>query len=772
MARPEAAAGSILQRVLNLAAERPDAIALRRWWVDAEPEPEAVSRAELVRLAATIARSIGAGGDGPIGLCFCGTTCGAVAALLAARMLDRMYLPLDASAQAPERMAQLCAAAGCVSLVCDDGCATLAATVSRSSGGVTVVNADRVDSCASDDAVESMVPRHAAGIARSALYLMYTSGSTGTPKGVAGTETGAVNRCDWQAATFPWQATDVALARTSLGFVDHVAEIFAPLIAGVPIVVQARAAGKSPWREPAVLLRTIRECGISRLVVVPSLLRELLRLGALRETAPSLQYLHCSGEPLQVALAERVLEAASDKLRLLNLYGSTECAADVTCQVLARGDSTREETSSSLVPVGFDLSGCRSLLLVETQDEGRWSETDEVGEVFVAGAHLADGYYRNPQATAEAFIFLRQVGERDWAIVPSTGGAGGERFFRTGDKGVWAAAGVAGSQRRALHLLGRDDQQIKIRGVRVNLVEVEAALRAIERIADAVVCHVAGSIVAMVIVVMEDDDTPSSSSAVYERASCERELMQECSARLLAAAVPTQIWTLSTDLPRLPNGKTDRRSAHSTLSSLCGPPLCAAARDEAQSTPEEALRLEGHLPCTMPSSNADRLQQWSGYIQALFAQQLGLQNDRQVTKDDNFFSCGGDSLKAVRMLSELSNEARRQGLWEDAAAPPLLAGFERDPTPHALAKLVLFSTAAATAAAATPEVEQLGIDIVPLVEADVNELASLVAREFCRREPMMASLELSRSQERTFEVSAQSNCTILSDPRFLKPHVP
>ena len=123
-------ASSILQRVLDLAADRPDAVALRLWLPEHEYDQQGldtVSRTELVQLAGSIAASInslGATEDGPIGLCFCGTTRGVVAAMLATRMLGRMYLPLDAGTSSSERITRLCTAANCICLICDGVSAT------------------------------------------------------------------------------------------------------------------------------------------------------------------------------------------------------------------------------------------------------------------------------------------------------------------------------------------------------------------------------------------------------------------------------------------------------------------------------------------------------------------------------------------------------------------------------------------------------------------------------------------------------------------------
>ncbi len=158
-------------------------------------------------------------------------------------------------------------------------------------------------------------------------YAIYTSGSTGRPKAVLGTIRGIVNRLHWMWETLPFRADEVCCQKTSINFVDHVAEIFLPLLKGIPLViVPDNIRGDIPR-----LMNLLSDKKITRIVVVPSLLKAMLdnepqQLTILRY----LKYVFCSGEALSLKLAEAFHQKLSSA-RLFNLYGSSEVAADVTC---------------------------------------------------------------------------------------------------------------------------------------------------------------------------------------------------------------------------------------------------------------------------------------------------------------------------------------------------------------------------------------------------------------------------------------------------------
>lgn len=297
--------------------------------------------------------------------------------------------------------------------------------------------------CIVDTVVEREGPAPAPVVTGDSLALaLYTSGSTGVPKAVLLDHGALMARLHALALALPYQPGDLACHRTPATFVDAYAEIFGPLLAGVPAVVLPHPLSI------ADLAGAIETAGVTRLLLVPSLLA--LLLDARPTLPPALRLVATSGEPLSDALAERFFAASS--ARLANIYGSTEVAGDATIAIVAPGEG---------VTIGRPLSG----IALRLADDG---------ELQISGAMLARGY-DCAELTAARFV-------RD----------GNTTWFRSGDRARRLADG-------RYVLVGRVDDQVKIHGVRVELGEVEAALLAQPgvRAACAAVCE--GRLVAGVV---------------------------------------------------------------------------------------------------------------------------------------------------------------------------------------------------------------------------------------------------------------------------------
>ena len=394
---------SLLDSFLRLTSQSPDADALILYDGEESSSISKLSRVELLALADSIIAAtegllspIGA----PVVLCFHATTAGSVAGMLASLYAEQPFLPIDAS-EPSTRWSWVLDNLSCMVILCNTESEKVARVLANDTERL-IINTDYLSLCNTERSIDELLkewttrplpndgkgPRitkyaiNASTTLRAAnkdcMYIMHTSGSTGTPKFVRCTGSGTLNRCDWAARLHPWaEGKDVCIAKTSLSFVDHIAEVFAPLRAGVALVVSAASkkerfggCGSSGtgavlnWRDTTQLVEACRRCRVTRMVVTPSLLRELLRLGAFegapeeqshnvaeKERGPQqtsggesqtfalgaapladLQFAHCSGEPLSWSLAEAVVEAARPGFKLLNLYGSTECAAtDVCC---------------------------------------------------------------------------------------------------------------------------------------------------------------------------------------------------------------------------------------------------------------------------------------------------------------------------------------------------------------------------------------------------------------------------------------------------------
>ncbi len=350
-----------------------------------------------------------------------------------------------------------------------------------------------------------------------AVYVIYTSGSTGTPKGVIGLHRGAVNRLNWMWRVYPFKAGEVCCQKTYLSFVDSVWEIFGPLLQGVPTVIVPDDAVK----DPHLLVESLAANHVSRIVLVPSLMRVLLdSFGDLQKRLPELRLWVTSGEEIPLELAKRFWEAMP-QARLINLYGSSEVSADVTCYEI--GDDPREQR----VPIGRPIDNTQVYLL------DAYLQPVPVGvhgELYVGGAGLARGYLNREDLTAERFIPspFRQ----------------GEVLFKTGDLGCYLADGN-------IEYLGRRDHQVKIRGFRIELGEIESRIKEAEAVDNCVV------------VLREDRPGDQRLTAYYVprdgQALSVFEARRHLQAKLPDYMVPQHFMQLES-IPLTPNGKVDRKA--------------------------------------------------------------------------------------------------------------------------------------------------------------------------------------------------------------------
>ena len=275
-------------------------------------------------------------------------------------------------------------------------------------------------------------------------YIIYTSGSSGQPKGVLGTHRAAINRFHWMWTTYPFEAGEVCCQKTALSFVDSVWEVFGPLLRGVRVIIIPDMAVKDPRH----LVHMLAIHGVTRIVLVPSLLRAMLETtNDLKAVLPRLKYCVSSGEALPLELALRFVKAMPH-CTLLNLYGSSEVAADATCYDMRNWNAG----SLTSIPIGRPIANTQIYLLDERM---RPVSIGSSGEIYVGGDGLARGYFNRPDLTAVRFV--------DNPFVP------GMKLYKTGDWGRYLRDGN-------IEYLGRQDQQVKIRGFRIELGEIETVL--------------------------------------------------------------------------------------------------------------------------------------------------------------------------------------------------------------------------------------------------------------------------------------------------------
>ncbi|HUB44654.1 MAG TPA: amino acid adenylation domain-containing protein, partial [Acetobacteraceae bacterium] len=350
----------------------------------------------------------------------------------------------------------------------------------------------------------------------SIAYLIYTSGSTGTPKGVAGLQRGAINRFAWMWRVLPFAPDELCCQKTSLNFLDSLWEIFGPLLQGVPILL----VPEETVRDVRRFIATLAQAGVTRLVLVPSLLRQMLETAPdLGMALPRLRIWVSSGEALPPALLER-FKAAAPAARLFNLYGSSEVTADATaCEASA--------APAGPAAIGRPLDNMRVYLL---DPELNPVPIGTLGELYVAGVGLARGYHGRPAATALAFL------------PEPFGPAAGGRMYRTGDLARFRPDGT-------IDYVGRRDGQLKIRGFRIEPSEVEAALRQLPAVRDAAVGVQAderGEPALTAFLVCRPDTTPTVG-----------ELRHDLARHLPDFMMPTRYMPIEA-LPLTPSGKIDR----------------------------------------------------------------------------------------------------------------------------------------------------------------------------------------------------------------------
>jgi amino acid adenylation domain-containing protein len=365
----------------------------------------------------------------------------------------------------------------------------------------------------------SEFPRIRSGAtSENAAYMIYTSGSTGAPKGVLGLHGGAINRFHWMWETYPFDAGEVCCQKTSLSFVDSIWEIFGPLLRGIPNVLIPEDVVKHPLR----LVQLLAENQVSRIVLVPSLLRILLdTYSDLGSRLPRLKYWVSSGETLPLELAQLFRERVPEGI-LLNLYGSSEVTADATWY------DTRTNQSPSNVPIGRPIANMRVYLLDSHREPVPVGVT---GEVYVGGRGLARGYFDRADLTAEKFILDPFRGD-------------GERLYKTGDLARYLPDGN-------IEFLGRRDHQVELRGFRIELGEIETALTQHPDVRETVV-------------LLREDTLGERRLVAYIVPRDEQSLTNPVLRRYLRTRLPEYMipsaFVRLHALPLMPNGKVDRKS--------------------------------------------------------------------------------------------------------------------------------------------------------------------------------------------------------------------
>jgi amino acid adenylation domain-containing protein/non-ribosomal peptide synthase protein (TIGR01720 family) len=548
----------------------PDHVAL-------EAGSERATYAEIEAAANRLAhrlRELGAGTESLVGICLA-RSFDSIVSILATLKAGAAYVPLDPS-YPTERLAWMLADSGARIVITDDvGAERLAPAIQR------VV---RLDEEAANLAALSGAPLGVAADPEQLAYVIYTSGSTGRPKGVMVSHRAIVNRLLWMQRALPLDERDAVLQKTPISFDPSIWEIFVPLASGARVVL----IDADGHRDAELLADTVARYGVTVLQLVPSFLRVFVEADGLARCR-GLRHLFCGGELLPLDLAEQVRTQIPAELH--NLYGPTEAAIDA-CHFLH--DGTHQLAG---VPIGRPIDNVRVYLLDERFEP---VPVGRPGEIHIGGRGLARGYYGRPDLSADRFV-----------PDPFSGSEPGGRLYRTGDLARYLSDGT-------LEFLGRRDHQVKIRGVRVELGEVEALLRAHPQVADAAV--------------VASESKPGDRRLVaYVVPARGRRLTAEDLFRHTRNSFPEPLqpaaFVLLDALPLTPTGKIDRRAL----------PASQGA----------AIRESVHVaPATPVERTLARI--WS---EVLEVPRIGIH--------DNFFELGGDSILSLQILSRAARAGIR-----------------------------------------------------------------------------------------------------------------
>ncbi|AUS81136.1 hypothetical protein C1701_25470 [Actinoalloteichus sp. AHMU CJ021] len=550
---------SLIDRIFAQALRTPDSVAV----TDSE---RSLSYAELTvrveQLAADL-RDRGVSSETRVGVCLTRSV-DLVVALLAVLRAGGAYVPLD-PAYPTDRITYVVADSGTRMVITEN------AVAGRIPPATDVVVLDdartSVALAARTGSVVADVPDG------SAAYVIYTSGSTGLPKGVVVDRAAMAGLVDWAATTFGTDGLGTVLGSTSANFDVSVFEIFAPLVVGgrVDIVRDLVAVTERPWSG-------------SLLSGVPSAMAGVVEAAGENLGADQVVL---AGEALPVSLLDRLGQVLPDAV-VANIYGPTEA----TVYALAWYSDGDTRPTGASVPVGRPISGISAQVL------DRWLRPVPAGvpgELYLGGERLARGYAGRAGLTAARFV-------------ADPHGEDGGRVYRTGDVVRWLPDGV-------LEFVGRVDDQVKLRGFRIEPGEIEAVLTAQPSVSRAAV-----------ILRRDHPDTPRLVAYIVpgEGDVPNPELLRDRVRGALPEYMVPSAFVVLDELPLNANGKLERRALPAPDATASG------AHVEPRSEIERTLCL-------------------------IWTEVLGVE---RVGIEDNFFELGGDSILSIQVVSH----ARRAGL--------------------------------------------------------------------------------------------------------------
>lgn len=467
--------------------------------------------------------------------------------------------------------------------------------------------------------------------AENLAYVIYTSGSTGQPKGVMIDHHGICNRLQWGQQAHPLTESDSLLQATSLSFDVSVVEVFPPLIAGARLVI-ARPGGS---QDTAYLVKVMAEHKVTVANFVPSLLQVLIEEAGIDE-CKYLKQVVAGGEPLQSELKDRFLARLGAEL--YNLYGPTETSVDATSWRCDPGGK------HGIVPIGRPLANIQTYIL---RPDFQPAPIGIPGELYIAGAGLAHGYLNRPDQTAEKFI------PNPFSDEP------GARMYKTGDVVRYLPDGN-------IEFISRVDYQVKVRGFRVELGEIEAVIAQYQGVKEVAVLAVdpmqlRASIQRTAAASVDNQPIIVAYIAPEQESALEAGKLRSFLKNKLPNYMLPSAFVLVQSLPLTLNGKIDRRA-------LLGSGQIISGSENEFVTPRDLLEL---------------------HLAHIWEDVLGVDS---VGVHDNFFELGGHSLLAVRLMARIQQSFGKElplaTLFEGATVEHLACVLRRQAQPDPWSPLV------------------------------------------------------------------------------------
>jgi amino acid adenylation domain-containing protein len=434
----------------------------------------------------------------------------ALIAMFAALKADCIYVPVDTASPA-NRLERILRNCDSRCIVAEESGASKLLKIDRS----IPQNVIRIDSewPEVDSMPDSPVDSH--NSSNDAAHILFTSGSTGMPKGVAITHANAIAFVTWAVQYFGISSSDRISGHPPLHFDLSTFDIYGTVASGAQIHLLTPEASLLPHR----LADFIRDARLTQWFSVPSILRHMATLDAVRQNDfPSLKRLLWCGERFPTPALMHWMRRLPH-VNFFNLYGPTEATVASSFHYVARCP----ENDTAEIPIGKACNGEKLLVLDDTLNS---SPIGEIGDLYIAGVGLSPGYWNDPVKTAEVFIWRN-----------------GERIYKTGDLAKVGDDGL-------LYLVGRSDMQIKSRGYRIEIGEIEAAIHALSAVRDA----------AVVAIPSDGFDSVAICCAFVPAPDCDVSPMtvrQRLRDTLPPYMIPTR-WMVLDRMPANGNGKVNR----------------------------------------------------------------------------------------------------------------------------------------------------------------------------------------------------------------------